>query len=196
MQDLKLRELVQWYNQRYYEQQQQNLALSTENSSITTSAPSRPVSTLWDDVPPSELASFDVTFVNDYELWLENEVYNAHPEDSGLVDEIIIDDLPPLSTPLTAPSLSQSSSFSGSNNTEVNNDPTLWLDLLEEEYIKTVNVPNDQLIGKTEMKRSFSGGSSVPPPPPPPPPRRPSAEGGSSDGKGEWPGLASQPELF
>jgi hypothetical protein len=97
MQDRNLREIIRFYNdrfvvgdgrRRYIDRMEESLEemmvrLSEATiSSDTSQGNSRPISSAWEDVgEEDEVEVFDATFINNYERWLENEVFNITQED-------------------------------------------------------------------------------------------------------------------
>jgi hypothetical protein len=88
LQDQNLRELVRWYNHVYY-----GFDTDAENKrahvqvELQCTPPPRPTSALWEEVKEEDFAVFDPTFVNDYERWLEEEVFHAAPEEVSLDED-------------------------------------------------------------------------------------------------------------
>lgn len=75
-----MRDLVAWFNAYYYTPSADIETLDIGGSIRIDEDNGEQASTLWDKLTDNELSAFDATFVNDYERWLEVEVYNADPD--------------------------------------------------------------------------------------------------------------------
>jgi len=76
-QEDNMNDLTKWYNQIYYTKKTRDVAAP---KALPVLFDNEEQKATWEELTDNDLAHFDVTFVNNYENWLEQEVFSLEFE--------------------------------------------------------------------------------------------------------------------